>query len=115
MAHAWVQSGVERFVNTYVNPIISTTVTQSNDLAKMVSDLSSEQRQIEKIKMNLVVSGRGESKSVDDDLKVSDLIVNKLKITHSLQVDFKNHQIYPLVVLNTTFFLTIPPLGEFDQ
>ena len=45
-----------------------------------------EQRQIEKIKLNLVVSGIPETENAEDDLqKVKDIIVEELEITPQIE------------------------------
>ena len=74
------QEEITKFLDTHVKPIISNTVSP------IVSADMEEQRQIEKIKLNLVVSGIAESNNPDDDLqKVKDIIVEELEITPQIE------------------------------
>ena len=74
------QAEITKFIDTHVKPIISTTVSP------IVSADMEEQRQIEKIKLNLVVSGIPETENAEDDLqKVKDIIVEELEITPQIE------------------------------
>ena len=71
---------ITQFIDTHVKPIIT------NEVSPLVSADMEEQRQIEKIKLNLVVSGIPESENSDEDLnKVKDIIINELNITPQIE------------------------------
>ena len=73
---------IEKFLNTHVKPVINTTISKSDEVSNMLSEMLEEKDQIQKIKLNLVISGIEESGSEQDDIaKVTDIISRELKIT----------------------------------
>ena len=73
---------IEKFINTHVKPAINTTISKSDEVSNMLSEMLNEKDQIQKIKLNLVISGIEESGSEQEDIaKVTEIITRELKVT----------------------------------
>ena len=75
---------IDEFINKHVKPAIKSTVPNSENICTRqdVSDMLEEEKNIQKIKLNLVISGVEESNSEEEDLeKATNLIKRELKIT----------------------------------
>ena len=76
------QNKIVEFVDTHIKPVINTTVSKSDEVASMLSDMIHEKEQIQKIRLNLVISGIEESNSPDEDMvKVTNLVKKELNVT----------------------------------
>ena len=72
---------IAKFLDDHVKPAITSAVSKSNEVSTLLSDMLKEKEQINKIKLNLVVSGVEESNSNEDDInKITDILAKELNI-----------------------------------
>ena len=77
---------IEKFVDDHVKPAISSAVSKSNEVSALLSDMIEEKEQINKIKLNLVVSGVEESTTNDEDIaKITNILTQELKISPQIE------------------------------
>ena len=82
------QNTIDEFINKHVKPAIKSTVPGTDKICTRqdVSDMLEEEKNIQRIKLNLVISGIKESNSEEEDLqKATDLIKKELKITPMIE------------------------------
>ena len=77
---------ITKFVDDHVKPAISSAVSKSSEVSALLSDMIEEKEQINKIKLNLVVSGVEESTSNEEDVtKITNILTNELKISPQIE------------------------------
>ena len=77
---------IEKFLDDHVKPAISSAVSKSNEVSTLLSDMIEEKEQINKIKLNLVVSGVEESTSPEEDIvKITDILTKEMNVTPQIE------------------------------